>query len=177
MLRSVFVLGTEISLGTCMHMSESNDPYKYAFMTSINCKDRCFYIDRDIRYQKVISFITREYVSLKSTLGLCVKRCATSLILYLTTSLFSFLFQTKTHLNPTEKVLGGVGITSLNTFLFLSELSSASITSFHLFQSERFLHSAMVLGSGSLRKFSVMIVEKQRFTVVVLQSYTFPELV
>jgi hypothetical protein len=38
-----------------------------------------------------------------------------------------------THLNPTEKILGGVGITSVNTFLFLSELSSTLIASFHLF--------------------------------------------
>jgi hypothetical protein len=130
-----------------MYISESNDPYKYAVTTSINCKYRCFWIARDIKYQKAIPFITEEYVSLKSTSGLCVKPCATSLTLYLITSLFSFLFQTKTHLNPTGNVLGGVGITSVNTFLFLSELSLTLIASFHLFQSERFLHSAMVLGS------------------------------
>jgi hypothetical protein len=70
---------------------------------------------------------------LKSMLGLCVKPCATSLALYLTTSLFLFLFRMKTHLNLTGTVLGGVGITSLNTFLFLSKLSLASIASFHLF--------------------------------------------
>jgi hypothetical protein len=75
-----------------MYISESNDPYKYAVTTSINCKDRCFCIARDIRYQKVISLITREYILLKSTLGLYVKPCATSLALYLTTSLFLFLF-------------------------------------------------------------------------------------
>jgi hypothetical protein len=74
----------------------------------------------------------------------------------------------KTHLNPTEKVLRGVGITSVNTVLFLSELSAASIASFHLFQSERFLHYVMVLGSGSLRKFSAMTVEKHMFAIVVL---------
>jgi hypothetical protein len=111
MLRFAFEFGTEILSGTFMNMSESNDPYKYAVTTSFNYKDRCFYIVRDIRYQKVILFIIGEYVSLKSTLGLCVKPCATSLALYLTTSLFLFLFQTKTHLNLTGKVLGGVGIT------------------------------------------------------------------
>jgi hypothetical protein len=42
----------------------------------------------------------------------------------------------KTHLNPTWKVQGDVGITYVNTFLFLIELSLASIASFHLFQSE-----------------------------------------
>jgi hypothetical protein len=85
--------------------------------------------------------------------GLCIKSCVTNLALYLTTSLFLFLFRTKTHLNPTGNVLGGVGITYVNTFLFLSELRSASIVSFHLFQFKRFLHSVMVLGSGSLKNF------------------------
>jgi hypothetical protein len=97
-LRFVFVFGTEIPSRIFMCISESNDPYKYMVTTSINCKDGCFYVARDIRYQKVITFITREYILLKSTPGLCVKPCATSLALYLTTSLFSFLFQTKTHL-------------------------------------------------------------------------------
>jgi hypothetical protein len=120
MLRFAFVFGIEILLVTFMYISESKDPYKYAVKTFINCKDRCFCIARDIRYQKVISFITGEYISLKLTPGLCVKPCATNLTLYLTTSLFSFLFRMKTHLNPTEKVLGCVGITSVNTFLFLS---------------------------------------------------------
>jgi hypothetical protein len=105
MLQFAFVFGTEIMSGTFMYMSEFNDPHKYAVTTSINCKDRCFYIARDIRYRKVIPFITGEYVSLKSTPGLCVKPCATSLTLYLTISLFLFLFQTKTHLNPTGKIL------------------------------------------------------------------------
>jgi hypothetical protein len=81
-----------------------------------------------------------------------------------------------TYLNLTRKILGGVGIISVNTSL-LSELSSVSITSFHLFQSERPLHSAMVLGSGSARKFLVMMVEKHGLIIVVLQSYTFSELV
>jgi hypothetical protein len=145
MLQFAFKFGTEISSGTFMYMSESNDPYKYAITTFINCKDRCFCIARDIRYQKVIPFITEEYVSLKSTLGLCVKPCATSLALYLITSIFSFLFRMKTHLNPTGKILEGVGITLVNTFLFLNELSSVSIVSFYLFQSKCFLHSVMVL--------------------------------
>jgi hypothetical protein len=48
-----------------------------------------------------------------------------------------------THLNPTGKILGGVGITIVNTFLLLSELNSASIASFHLFQSEYCLHYVM----------------------------------
>jgi hypothetical protein len=74
-----------------MYMSESNNPFKYAVMTSINCKDRCFCIVRDIRYLKVIPFITGEYVSLKSTLDLYVKHCGTNLALYLTTPLFLFL--------------------------------------------------------------------------------------
>jgi hypothetical protein len=73
-----------------------------------------------------------------------------------------------THLNPTGEILGGVGITSVNTFLFLSELSSASIASFHLFQSERLLHSYMVLESRSRRTFSGMMVENHGLTIVVL---------
>jgi hypothetical protein len=90
-----FVFSTEILSGTFMYMSESNDPYKYAVMTSINCKDICFCIVGDINYQNVIPFTTGEYISLKSTSGLCVKPYATSLVLYLTTSLFSFLFKQK----------------------------------------------------------------------------------
>jgi hypothetical protein len=62
-------------------------------------------------------------------------------------------------------------------FFFLSELSSASIASFYLLQSEHFLHSAMVLWSESFRKFWAMIVEKHRSVIVVLWSYTFLELV
>jgi hypothetical protein len=91
---------------------------------------------------------------------------AISLALDLTTSLFSFLFQINTHLNPTGKILGGVVITSVNIFLFFCELSSASIASFHLFQFERFLHSAMDFGYGSLRIFSAMMVEKHELTIV-----------
>jgi hypothetical protein len=92
LLRFAFVFGKKTPLGTFMYMSESNDLYKYAVTTSINYKNRCFCIVRDIRYQKVIPFITGEYVSLKSTPSLYVKSCTTSLALYLTTSLFSFLF-------------------------------------------------------------------------------------
>jgi hypothetical protein len=64
--------------------------------------------------------------------------------------------------------MGGVGINLVNTFIFLSELSSASIASFHLFQSERFLHYVMVLGSRSFRKLLSMIAKKHRSTIVVL---------
>jgi hypothetical protein len=101
-----FVFGTEISLETFMYIFESNDPYKYAVMTSINCKDRCFRIVRDIRYQKVIPFITEEYVSLKLTLDLYIKPSATSLALYLTSSLFSFFFPNETPLEPNRKGSG-----------------------------------------------------------------------
>jgi hypothetical protein len=76
-----------------------------------------------------------------------------------------------------RKVLRGVGITLVNTFLFLNELRSASIASFHLFQSERLLHYDMVLESGVARKFSVMMVEKHELTIVVLRSYISLELV
>jgi hypothetical protein len=69
----------------------------------------------------VIPLITGEYVSLKSIPGLCVNPCATDLALYLTTSLFSFRLWTKTHLYPTGKILGGVGIADVNTFLLVSE--------------------------------------------------------
>jgi hypothetical protein len=42
MLRLTFAFGTDIPSETFMYMSESSDPYKYAVMTSINCKDRHF---------------------------------------------------------------------------------------------------------------------------------------
>jgi hypothetical protein len=48
---------------------------------------------------------------LKSTSGLCVRPCATSLDLYLTSSLFSFIFRTKTHLYPTGKAHAGQPLT------------------------------------------------------------------
>jgi hypothetical protein len=73
----------------------------------------------------------------------------------------------KTHLNPTGWILGGVGITLLNTSLFLGESNSASIASFHLIQSEHYLHSAMVLGLGSLRR-SATMVEKHELTTIVV---------
>jgi hypothetical protein len=82
-----------------------------------------------------------------------------------------------THLNSTGKILRGVGIMLVNTFLFLSELSSILIASFHLFQSEHLLHSVIVLAFGSARKFSAMMVEKHELIIVVLRSYTSPELV
>jgi hypothetical protein len=159
-----------------MYMSKSSDPYKYAVMTSINCKDKCFFIARDIRYQKVIPFIIGEYVSSKSMLGLCVNPCVTNLALYLTTTVFSFCFQIKTHLNLTRWIRGGVGITLLNTCLFLNELSSALITSFHLIQFERSLHSNMVSRSGSLRRLATMV-EKHELPTVVLQPNNSQELV
>jgi hypothetical protein len=75
--------------------------------------------------------------------------CATSLALYLTTLLFSFLLRTKIHFDPMGKNLQGVGITYENTSNFLSERNSASIASFHLIQPECLMHSAMDLFSGS----------------------------
>jgi hypothetical protein len=176
MLCPMFAFDTDIPSGTFIYMSKSSDPYKYAVTTSINYKDRCFCVTRDIRYRNVIPFITREYVSLKSMSSLCVNPCATSLALYLTTSLFSFCLQIKTHLNPTRWILGGVGITFLNTSLFLSESSSALIASFHLIQSKHCLHSAMVLRSGSLRR-SATMVEKHELTTVVVRSNNSSELV
>jgi hypothetical protein len=103
MLRFAFIFGTEIPSKTFMYMSESNDPYKYTVMISINYKDRCFCITRDIKHYNIILLITGEYISLKSTSGLCVKPCATSLTLYLTTSLFLFLLQTKISFEPNRK--------------------------------------------------------------------------
>jgi hypothetical protein len=40
MLQFAFIFSTEITSGTFMYMSESNDRYKYAVMTSINYKNR-----------------------------------------------------------------------------------------------------------------------------------------
>jgi hypothetical protein len=48
------------------------------------------------------------------------------------------LFPDKNPLEPDEWILGGVGITLLNTSLFLSESNSVSTASFHLIQSELF---------------------------------------
>jgi hypothetical protein len=86
MLWFVCTFGIEIPSGTFMFISESSDLYKYAVTAFINCKDKWFYIARDINHQKVNPFITGEYASCKSTTGLCVKPCASSLTLYLTTS-------------------------------------------------------------------------------------------
>jgi hypothetical protein len=175
-LHPTFVFGTDILSVIFMYMSESSDPYKYAVRTSINCKHRRFYVTIGIRYRKVISFIIGEYVSLKSMLCLFVNPCTTSLALYLTTSLFSFYFRMKTYLNPTRWIIGGVVITLLNTSLFLSESCLASIASFHLIQSKRYLHSDMVLGSGSLRRSTTMD-EKHKLTTIVVWSNNSLELV
>jgi hypothetical protein len=122
---------TEISSETFMYMSESSNLYRYVVTASIPYKDKCFCIVRDIRYQNFIPFITGEYVSLKSMLGLYVNPCATSIALYLMTSLFSFHFQMKIYLNWIGWTLEGVGIILLNTSFF-SEPSSTSIASFYL---------------------------------------------
>jgi hypothetical protein len=58
-------------------------------------------------------------------LGLCANPYATSLALYLTTSLFSFNFLTKTYLKPIEKTLEGVGIADVNIPLLVSNAISA----------------------------------------------------
>src|SRR6266540_558558 len=99
-------------------MSQSNDPYKYAVTTSMRCMDRPFCTANDIKYRNVIPLITGEYVSSKSMLELCVNPCTTSLALYLTTSLFSFILRMKTRFDPTGNVFRGVGITAVNTYLF-----------------------------------------------------------
>jgi hypothetical protein len=54
MLRFACIFGIGIPSGTFMYISKSNDPYKYAVTTSINCNNRCFCIARDIKYQKII---------------------------------------------------------------------------------------------------------------------------
>jgi hypothetical protein len=68
----MFAFGADIPSRTFMYMSESSDPYKYVLTTSINYKELCFCVVRDMRYRKVIPFITKEYVSMKPMLGLCV---------------------------------------------------------------------------------------------------------
>ena len=70
MLRLALEFGILIPSGTFMYILESNDPYKYAVTTSINCIDRRFCTASDIKYQNVIPLITGEYVSLKSMPGL-----------------------------------------------------------------------------------------------------------
>jgi hypothetical protein len=110
---------------------------------------------------------------LKSMLSPCMNPCATSLVFYLTTVLVSFCFRMKTHLNLIGSTLEGVGITALNTSLLFGEPRSTSITSFHLIQSKCCLHSAMVLGLGSLRR-SASVVKKYELTIVVLWSNKSP---
>jgi hypothetical protein len=82
----------------------------------------------------------------------------------------------KTQLNLTGWILGGVGITLLNTSLFLRESSSPSIASVHLIQSERCFHYAMVLGLGSFKRLATLV-EKHELKTVVLWSNNSPELV
>ena len=65
--------------------------------------------------------------------GLYANSYAMSLALYHTTSMFSFHFQAKTNLKHAWKVLGCVGIIDENTSLFVKEVNSALIASFHLF--------------------------------------------
>jgi hypothetical protein len=168
--------GIEIPSETFMYMSKSSDPYRYAVTTSINCKDICFCIARDIKYQNVVPFFTGEYVSLKSILGLYVNPCVTSFVLFLTTSLFSFCFRMKPHLNPTRWTLEGVYIILLNISLHFNESSSTSIACFYLIQFECCLHFDMVLGSGLLRRLAAMV-EKHELTTVVLRSNNSPKLV
>ena len=85
------------------------------------------------------------------------------------------VFGRKTHLKPTGKVFGGVGIIDENSSLLLSEVNSASIASFHLFQFERFLHSTMDFGSGSFWMVSAIDEAKYMSTIVVLRSNDSPE--
>ena len=60
MLRFALGFGMLIPSGTFMYISESNDPYKYAVTTSINCIGRRFCTVRDTKYRKVIPLITGE---------------------------------------------------------------------------------------------------------------------
>jgi hypothetical protein len=78
-----------------------------------------------------------------------VNPCATSLALYLTTSLFSFLLRMKTHFDPMGKMLRGVGIIDENTSRFFSDRNSILIASIHLIQPECLMHFCMDLFSGS----------------------------
>jgi hypothetical protein len=82
MLRFAFVFGTKILSVIFMYMSEFNDSYKYAITTSINSKDRCFCIARDIRYHfsEHLSFLKRvklglnclfPFVPIRAFLTLC----------------------------------------------------------------------------------------------------------
>jgi hypothetical protein len=59
-LRFALEFGILILSETFMYISESNDSYKFAVTTSINCIDRRFCTARDIKYQNVIPLITGE---------------------------------------------------------------------------------------------------------------------
>ena len=61
----------------------------------------------------------------------------------------------------------GVGIADENTSRFLSKCNSASIAFFHSIQSERLMHSAMVLGSGSGWRTFAILEAKLTSTIVV----------
>ena len=141
----------------------------------MRCMNRPFCATNDIKYRNVIPLITGEYVSLKPMPVLYVNPCATSLALYLTTLFFSFLLRTKTHFDPTWKIFRGVGITDENTSHFLSECNSALIASFHLIQSERLMHSAMVLDSGSDWRSLAILEVKLMPTIVVFLLNDSPE--
>ena len=60
MLQFALGFGILIPSVTFMYILESNDPYKYAVTTSINCIDRQFCTASDIKYQNVILLITGE---------------------------------------------------------------------------------------------------------------------
>jgi hypothetical protein len=84
----------------------------------MRCMERPFWAANDIKYRNSILLVTGEYILLKSMPGLRLNHCAISLVLYVITSLFSFLLRMKTHFDPTGKMLRGVGITDENTSHF-----------------------------------------------------------
>jgi hypothetical protein len=170
MLRHTFAFGTDIPSGTFMYISESSDPYKYVVTTSINCKDRRFLVANDIRYWKVIPFITGEYISLKSMLGLCANFCITSLALYLTTSLFSFCF-----LNPLEP--DRIGPRRCR-YYFTEYLSFSEWVKFYLdcFLPFDLVRALFTLCHG-LRFRIIKEVRNHELTTVVVRSSNSPELV
>jgi hypothetical protein len=63
--------------------------------------------------------------------------------------------------------LGGVGTVGPKTSLLQSERNSASITAFHVSQSERFRHSIMDFGSGFGSNESAIFEAKYMSTTVV----------
>src|SRR3954469_5483780 len=99
-----------------------------------------------------------------------------SLALYLTTSLFSFLFRTKTHLWPTGRMWGGVRQTGPNTSLLFNDNNSAVIAFCQSFQSDLFLQSASVLGSGSRSMIEAIFLAKLTSTFAMARLYDSPEL-